>query len=113
VESHQSRVDGQNHLPQPAGHASFDASQDMVGLLGCKHVARSRRVKLHCMSQLSFQSFTEGNRVSHFLIIKAKVVILSLEDAAEGGDQLSSFSALLHKAGQLFIDKYPGCHLIF
>ncbi|KAK4824308.1 hypothetical protein QYF61_013053 [Mycteria americana] len=36
VGSHQSRVEGQNPLPRPAGHASFDAAQDMVGLLGCK-----------------------------------------------------------------------------
>ncbi|KAK4823599.1 hypothetical protein QYF61_003799 [Mycteria americana] len=36
VGSHQSRVEGQNHLPRPAGHASFDAAQDMVGLLGCE-----------------------------------------------------------------------------
>ncbi|KAK4806151.1 hypothetical protein QYF61_001078 [Mycteria americana] len=35
--SHQSRVEGQNHLPRPAGHASFDAAQDTVGLLGCEH----------------------------------------------------------------------------
>ena len=37
VRSHQSRVEGQNHLPQPAGHTVFDAAQDMVGLLGCEH----------------------------------------------------------------------------
>jgi len=37
VESHQSRVEGQNPLPRPAGHASLDAAQDMVGLLGCEH----------------------------------------------------------------------------
>ncbi|KAK4822945.1 hypothetical protein QYF61_023445 [Mycteria americana] len=37
VGSHQSRVEGQNHLPRPAGHASFDAAQDTVGLLGCEH----------------------------------------------------------------------------
>ncbi|KAK4818202.1 hypothetical protein QYF61_008586 [Mycteria americana] len=36
VRSHQSRVKGQNHLPRPAGHASFDAAQDAVGFLGCK-----------------------------------------------------------------------------
>jgi len=36
VGSHQSRAEGQNHLPRPAGHAAFDAAQDMVGLLGCK-----------------------------------------------------------------------------
>ena len=31
--SHQSRVEWQHHLPQPAGHASLDAAQDMVGTL--------------------------------------------------------------------------------
>ncbi|KAK4810201.1 hypothetical protein QYF61_011795 [Mycteria americana] len=36
VGSHQSRVEGQNHLLQPAGHAAFDAAQDMVGFLGCE-----------------------------------------------------------------------------
>ncbi|KAK4819472.1 LOW QUALITY PROTEIN: hypothetical protein QYF61_004698 [Mycteria americana] len=37
--SHQSRVEGQNHLPRPAGHAAFDAAQDTVGLLGCKRTS--------------------------------------------------------------------------
>ena len=42
VGSHQSRVEEQNHLPQPAGHAAFDAAQDTVGLVGCKcNIARS------------------------------------------------------------------------
>ncbi|KAK4830062.1 hypothetical protein QYF61_008400 [Mycteria americana] len=36
VGSHQGRVEGQNHLLQPAGHASFDAAQVTVGFLGCK-----------------------------------------------------------------------------
>jgi len=36
VGSHQSRAEWQNHLPQPAGHASLDATQDMVGFLGCE-----------------------------------------------------------------------------
>ncbi|KAK4827196.1 hypothetical protein QYF61_015224 [Mycteria americana] len=36
VGSHQSRVEGWNHFPRPAGHASFDAAQDTVGLLGCE-----------------------------------------------------------------------------
>jgi len=37
VGSRENRVEGQNHLPQPAGHASLDATQRTVGLLGCKH----------------------------------------------------------------------------
>ena len=36
VGSQQSRVEGQNHLPPPAGHASFDAAQDTVGFLSCE-----------------------------------------------------------------------------
>jgi len=37
VRSHQSRVEEQNHLPRPAGHASLDAAQDTIGFLGCEH----------------------------------------------------------------------------
>jgi len=37
VGSHQSRVEGQNHLSRPAGHAAFDAAEDTVGFLGCEH----------------------------------------------------------------------------
>jgi len=36
VKSHQSGTQGQNALPGPAGHTTFDAAQDTVGLLGCK-----------------------------------------------------------------------------
>ena len=36
VRSHQSRVQGQNHLPQTAGHNSCDATQDTAGLLHCE-----------------------------------------------------------------------------
>jgi len=35
--SHESRAEGQNPLPCPAGHADFDAAQDTVGFLGCEH----------------------------------------------------------------------------
>ncbi|KAK4805791.1 hypothetical protein QYF61_000397, partial [Mycteria americana] len=34
VRSHKSGVEGENHLPRPAGDASFDAAQDTVGFLG-------------------------------------------------------------------------------
>jgi len=34
VGSHENGAEGQNHLPRPAGHAAFDAAQDIVGLLG-------------------------------------------------------------------------------
>ncbi|KAK4817048.1 hypothetical protein QYF61_026356 [Mycteria americana] len=35
VGSHHSRAEGQNHLPPPAGHASFDAAQKANCILGC------------------------------------------------------------------------------
>ncbi|KAK4806245.1 hypothetical protein QYF61_013389 [Mycteria americana] len=34
VRPHQCRVQGHDHFPSPAGHATFDTSQDAVGLLG-------------------------------------------------------------------------------
>ncbi|KAK4823530.1 hypothetical protein QYF61_003039 [Mycteria americana] len=37
VGSDQSRVEGQNHLPRPDGHAALDAAQGTVGILGCEH----------------------------------------------------------------------------
>jgi len=36
VGSHQSRAERQNSLPRPADHASLDAAQGTVGLLGCE-----------------------------------------------------------------------------
>ena len=33
---HCSRTEGEDHLPQPVGHALFNAAQDMVGLPDCK-----------------------------------------------------------------------------
>jgi len=36
MRSHQHRAEEQDHLPWPAGHASFNAAQDMVGFLGCE-----------------------------------------------------------------------------
>ena len=36
VRSHLHRVEGQDHLPQPTGHACFDAAQDLIGSVGCE-----------------------------------------------------------------------------
>ena len=36
VRLHQHREEGQDHLPCPAGHASFNSVQDTVGFLGCE-----------------------------------------------------------------------------
>ena len=34
---HEGRVEGNNHLPCPRGHSSFDTVQDTFGLSGCNH----------------------------------------------------------------------------
>ena len=36
MRSHQCRIERQDHLPQPACHASFDIAQDTVGFVGCE-----------------------------------------------------------------------------
>jgi len=49
VGSHQSGAEGQNPLPQPAGHASLDAAQDTVGFLGCKHILPAQSCQKRCL----------------------------------------------------------------
>ena len=57
VRSHQRRAEEQDHLPCPAGHASFDAAQDMVGLLGCKSTLLARvQLLIHQYFQVFFGS---------------------------------------------------------
>ncbi|KAJ7413989.1 hypothetical protein WISP_87148 [Willisornis vidua] len=41
VGSHESGVQRENHFPQPAGYTSFDAAQNTIGFLGCKHTLLS------------------------------------------------------------------------
>ena len=36
VGSQESRAEGQNPLPRPAGHTSLGAAQGTIGLLGCE-----------------------------------------------------------------------------
>jgi len=51
VGSHQIRAEeGQNRLPQPAGHPAFDAAQDATGLLGCKCTFLAHVLAFHCFN---------------------------------------------------------------
>ena len=53
VGSHQSGAEGQNPLPQPAGHIAGDAAQGTVGLLGCEHTLLPHvQVLLHQQPQV-------------------------------------------------------------
>ena len=42
VGPHTGRVEGDIHLPAAAGHSSFDAAQDSLGLLSCRHTLLAR-----------------------------------------------------------------------
>lgn len=37
VGSHESRVEGENYLPGPAGPSACDPAQGVVGVRGCQH----------------------------------------------------------------------------
>lgn len=41
VLSRESRLERQYHLHGLAGYATFDAAQDVIGFLDCKHIAES------------------------------------------------------------------------
>ncbi|KAK4825745.1 LOW QUALITY PROTEIN: hypothetical protein QYF61_002184 [Mycteria americana] len=82
VGSHQSRAEGQNPLPRPAGHASFDAAQDAVGFLHCE-------CTLSAHVQLFIHQYPQGllhrAALDHIIpddVLKARIV--PAQDAALG-----------------------------
>ncbi|KAK4829553.1 hypothetical protein QYF61_005222 [Mycteria americana] len=70
VGSQQSGAEGQNHLPPPAGHAAFDAAQDTVGLLGCKHT-----LSVHV--QLFIHQYPQP-------VLKPRIALTQVQDPAVG-----------------------------
>jgi len=74
VGSHESRVKGQNHLPQPAAHASLDAAQDTVGLLGCKHT-----LPAHVEFLISISCSSASNRITKHLRTSGKNSLTDLK----------------------------------
>ena len=55
VRSHQGRVERENHFPQIADHASFDAAQDMVCFLGCEGTVLAHvQLPIHQYPQVLF-----------------------------------------------------------
>ena len=69
VGSHKSGVEGQDHLPRPAGHTAFDAAQDTVGFLGCKCAVNQQEINpLETKSQRTWNSLFGSvilNRLFH------------------------------------------------
>lgn len=44
--SHEIRVEGENYLPQPAGHTSSDVAKGTAGFMGCEHTLM-RHIELY------------------------------------------------------------------
>lgn len=64
LESHESRVEGENSFPCHAGHAAFDGAQDMTGFLGCKYKLPGHielPIKQHLQVLLSRAALNESN----------------------------------------------------
>ncbi|KAK4822221.1 hypothetical protein QYF61_011862, partial [Mycteria americana] len=84
VGSHQSGVEGQNHLPRPAGHAAFDAAQDMVGFLGCEHTLQAHvQLFIHQYPQVLLRRAALNPFIPQPVLIPG-VVLTQVQDFALG-----------------------------
>jgi len=81
VGSHENRVEGQNHLPWPTCHASLDATQDTVGLLGCKYTLLA-----HVESLL--------NQHSQIVLLRAALKSFSTQPVSVLGNALTQIQDL-------------------
>lgn len=71
MQSHQHRAEGQEHLPHPLGHTSFEAAQDSVGFLGCE-------VTLLAHVQLTMHQYPQaliGRAVLHPYISQLAMIV--------------------------------------
>jgi len=82
VGSLQSGVEGQNHLPQPAGHAAFYAAQDIVGLLASKHTLPAHVQLLNHQYPLLLLSRVALNPLIPQPVLIAGVALTQVQDLA-------------------------------
>ena len=79
VGSHQSRVEGQNHLPRSAGNASCDSAQDTVGFLGCERTLLAHvQLFIHQHPQVLLHRAALNPLISQSILILDIVLIVSL-----------------------------------
>ncbi|KAK4821646.1 hypothetical protein QYF61_026507 [Mycteria americana] len=84
VGSYQSGVEGQNHLPRPAGHASFDAAQDTVGRLGCECALLAHvQLFVHQYPQVLFYR-TALDHIIPQSLLKPRIAPTQVQDPALG-----------------------------
>jgi len=66
------RVEGQDHLPCPAGHISFDVAQNTVGFLGCEGTLL---VHIHQYLQVLYGKAVLYPFIPHVIIIQMVAVM--------------------------------------
>ena len=84
VRSHQQRRKGQDHLPCPAGHASFDAAQDMVGFLGCEGTFLAHvQFAIHLYPKIFFNRAVLNHFIPQLALVMG-VALTQVQDPALG-----------------------------
>ena len=98
VRPHQCRVEGQYHLPQPAGHTSFDAAQDMVGFLGCEGTLLAHvQLAVHWYPEAPFGRAVLSTFIRQ-LVLVVRVAATQVQDLALGFvEPYETLLDLLHK----------------
>ncbi|PKU44166.1 hypothetical protein llap_5535 [Limosa lapponica baueri] len=84
VSQEQSRAEGQNHFPGPAGQASFDAAQDVAGFLGCKHTLLAH---VELLVNQHTQVFLLGAALNPFSaqpVFVLEIALIQVQDLAFG-----------------------------
>ena len=88
VRPHKSGTERENHSPQTAGHSSFDAAQDNIGFLCCKHTLPGH-VELfihHCPQVLLLRAAL--NPFSTQLVFVLGIALTHMQDLALGPVEL-------------------------
>ena len=84
VRSHQHRLEGEDHLPSPVGHVSFDAAQDVVGLLVCKSTLLAHvLLAVHQYLQVLFCKAALNPFISQLVLI-VEVAATEVQDLSLG-----------------------------
>ena len=83
------RVDGQDHLPHPAGHTfCFDAAQDVVGFRGCEGTLLAHiQLAIHQYSQILFSRAVLNPYLSQFVLV-VWVAMTQVQDLTLGFAEL-------------------------
>ena len=82
VRPHQHRAERQDHLPRPAGRASFDAAQDMVGFLGCEGTSLVHiELPIHQYRQVLFSKAVLSPFIPQ-LVLVVEVTLTQMQDLA-------------------------------